>query len=284
MATVASEKSSRPSAFRTAIEQQAFAAYGASPALTRLALAFFGAFLVTACLGLVDGRTLYGVSVWWKPAKFFLSITIHSATLAWGISLLPEGDRRSRGIRITAGTFVWCSVLEMTYITLQSARAEPSHFNRTSALYLALYLLMGVGALAMLIATAYVGRRLLKRSAAASRPELVHALGLGMLATAILGTLTGAYMSVQRGHWVGSIASDSAGLPFAGWSTIEGDLRVAHFFGMHSMQVLAIAALLANRLPAFCGNRLVTVTLLIWAALTAAIFLEAVLGQPFLPV
>ena len=74
------------------------------------------------------------------------------------------------------------------------------------------------------------------------------------------------------------------GLPFAGWSTIEDDLRMAHFFGMHSMQVLALAGLLASRLPPLRAHRLVTVTLLIWAALTAAIFLEAVLGRPFLPV
>jgi hypothetical protein len=284
MATVVSERPHRLPAIRTALEQQGFAAYRASPALASLAIAFFAAFLITACLGLVDGRTLYGVSVWWKPAKFFLSIAIHSATLAWGISLLREGDRRSRGIRLAAGTFVVCSVLEMTYVTLQAARAEPSHFNQTTALYLALYALMGAGALAMLMATGYVGRRLLKRSAVASRPALVHAVGLGMLATAILGTLTGAYMAAGRGHWVGSVASDTAGLPFAGWSTIQGDLRVAHFFGMHSMQVLALAGLLASRLPPLRANRIVTVTLLIWGALTAAILLEAVLGRPFLPV
>jgi hypothetical protein len=283
MATVVSERPNRLPAFRTGLEQ-AFAAYQASPALVRLALTFVAAFLITACLGLVDGRTLYGVSVWWKPAKFFLSITIHSATLAWGVSLLSDADRRSRGIRVAAGTFVWCSVLEMTYITVQAARAAPSHFNRTAPLYLALYFLMGAGALAMLSATGYVGWRLLKRSAVASRSVLVHALGLGMLATTILGALTGAYMSVQAGHWAGSVASDTAGLPFAGWSTIEGDLRVAHFFGMHSMQVLAIAGLLAGRVQALRASRIVTVTLLIWGALTAAIFFEAVLGRPFLPI
>ena len=135
----------------------------------------------------------------------------------------------------------------------------------------------------MQIATGYVGWRLLKRSAVAHRPVLVRAVGPGMLATAILGTLTGGYMAAQRGHWVGSVASDAAGLPFAGWSTIQGDLRVAHFFGMHSMQLLTIVGLLISRLPAPRVNRIVAVTVLIWTMLTAAIFIEAALDGHFFP-
>ena len=145
MATLVAEMPHRLSTLRGVLAEQVSAAYRASPALARLAIAFFAAFLIAACLGLVDARTLYGVSVWWKPAKFFLSISVHSATLAWGISLLPVWDRRSRGIRIAAATFVWCSIGEMTYVTLQAARAEPSHFNQTATLYQVLYALMGAG-------------------------------------------------------------------------------------------------------------------------------------------
>ena len=72
----------------------------ASPLLTRTAIAFAFLFLAVYALTFFDARLLYGVSHWEKPSKFFLSLAIHMATLAWGISLLPAEQRRSRGLRL----------------------------------------------------------------------------------------------------------------------------------------------------------------------------------------
>ena len=84
----------------------------ASPLLTRTAIAFAFLFLAVYTLTFFDARLLYGVSLWEKPSKFFLSLTIHMATLAWGISLLPAEQRRSRGIRIASIIFVAAAVFE----------------------------------------------------------------------------------------------------------------------------------------------------------------------------
>ncbi|KJV10327.1 hypothetical protein VZ95_05735 [Elstera litoralis] len=65
-----------------------------------------------------------------------------------------------------------------------------------------------------------------------------------MILGGVLGGITGIWMGGQPGHWVGGIASDAGGLPIVGWARDGGDLRVAHFFGLHLMQALPLLALL----------------------------------------
>ena len=128
----------------------------ASPLLTRTAIAFTFLFLAVYALTFFDVRLLYGVSVWEKPSKFFLSLAIHMATLAWGISLLPAEQQRSRGIRIASLAFLAAAVFEMAFMTYQSSLGEASHFNRSTPFHEMMYGLMGLGALTLTVTTAYL--------------------------------------------------------------------------------------------------------------------------------
>jgi hypothetical protein len=86
-------------------------------------------------------------------------------------------------------------------------------------------------------------------------------------------------MTVAGGHTVGA-PDGGRGLPVTGWSADHGDLRIAHFLGMHGLQVLPLLTWwIGRRRPgidertkrrfvfAMAGSYLGLFGLLLWQAL-----------------
>jgi hypothetical protein len=250
-----------------------------SPLLWRTALVFLAFFVLLYAGTFIDSRLINGVSVWEKPAKFFLSLSLQLATLAWGLALLPVPERQAPAIRITSLVIVVVAVGELIYIAFRASRGEASHYNQTTFITAALYMLMGVGAMTLAGLTSFLGWRILRR---APPSPLAFASGLGFMLAGLLAAVSGWYLGAQTGHWVGGDQTDTTGLPFFHWSTTGGDLRVAHFFGLHIMQALPVLGFLFRDFTLVQARGLIVLGAIIWTGLTALTFFQALAGRPFI--
>ena len=251
--------------------------------------------LAGAVIGLaVDPRTITGAPAWLKPAKFAASIAIYTFTLAWIFSLIPEW-RRTR--RIVGWTTAAAMVLEIALISLQAFRGTTSHFNFATLFDGVVFTTMGAAIVVQTFSTVAVAVALWRQEFADR--ALGWALRLGMTMT-IVGALTGGLMTgptsqqldaaragermtVVGAHTVGG-PDGGPGLPGTGWSTDHGDLRVAHFLGLHALQALPILALVLarRRMSDLVRLRLTIVGAASYMALFGILLSQALRAQPVL--
>lgn len=249
-------------------------------------LARYGAALVLlglTALGLqiVDPRTLAsGVNVWVKPAKFCFSIAVFALTAAWFMGYVRPERRQSLLMRATAWTLIASGTFELAYITLQAARGMESHFNVSSPLYAVMYALMGLGAIALTATTLPLAWEIARRPAANLQRSFVAAVVIGLVLTFLLGGGFGGYMSSQSGHAVGPAGGQ---VPLFGWNRLGGDLRVAHFLGIHAEQAIPILGALAAGATARIRWLALSAGTAAYMALTVGAFIQALAGEPFLP-
>jgi hypothetical protein len=222
-----------------------------------------------ATMLMVDGQMFAGINAWGKPAKFFLSLGVQALTIAWAISLMPKP---ARGIKTASRIYVAAAWFEIIYIMFRAARGEASHFNSGSLTAIIFYGLMGVGALMLTSTSAFIGWRIWQQRGTSLMRE---AAGMGLMLGALLGTIAGAYLSSRGSHWIGGDQTDATGLAFFHWSTTGGDLRVAHFIGLHATQFVPLAALSRDR-------RIVYGTALAATIMMAGTFMMAMMGIPIL--
>ncbi|WP_437623199.1 hypothetical protein [Sorangium sp. So ce1151] len=182
----------------------------------------------------LDARLVLGVNPWIKPAKFAASIAVYLLTINWliGDVTLPPRGRRA----VVWGTVAMVS-FEMIAITAQAARGVASHFNQSSPFDGAVFALMGIAILVNTALAAYLAYGFWTTRPPLPAPYL-WGIRLGLLLF-LLACAEGAFMSTHNAHSVG-VADGGPGLPIVNWSTRGGDLRTAHFFGMHALQAVPL--------------------------------------------
>ncbi len=188
-----------------------------------------------------DSRTILGISPWIKPIKFSVSIAIYVWTLAWYMRYLVD---RARAVRIISCGVAISMLTEIACIVMQSARGTTSHFNGATTFDAAVFILMGVmiGLNAMLVVWVLV---LSCKPGLRIPPAYAWGIRCGLLLF-LLASAEGGIMIGNHAHTVGA-PDGGPGLPLINWSREHGDLRVAHFLGMHALQVLPFAGYLLGR-------------------------------------
>jgi hypothetical protein len=244
---------------------------------------------------LVDHRFITGAPAWLKPAKFALSITIYCFTISWLLTFLPN---RPRLKALIANVTCISMVVEMAVIAIQAARGTSSHFNLSTPFDSFVWMVMGSFITLAFVAALLLAILLLRQSL----PDRAFALSIRLAVVISLVGMALAFLmtkptprqmeSMQQGqaaqiigaHTVGA-TDGGPGLPFLGWSTVGGDLRIPHFVGLHALQVLPFLGWLLTRRKGLGQARSVG---LIWIAGSAylgfvlILLWQALQGQPLM--
>jgi hypothetical protein len=259
--------------------------------LTAVGLIMLGALAASLAGVWLDPTMISGARAWVKPAKFAASIAIYSLTLAWIFTYLPEWTKTRRIVGWTAAVVL---LLELIIIDVQAWRGTTSHFNIATPLDMVLFSVMGAAIVLQTLTSVAVAVALWRQQFADQ--ALGWALRFGMTLT-IVGAFSGGLMTrptaaqleeaaltqrmaVAGAHTVGA-PDGGAGLPGTGWSREAGDLRVAHFVGLHAVQVLPLVTVLLRRRVASTTRRtrLTTVGASSYAALFGILLWQALRGQ-----
>lgn len=187
-----------------------------------------------------DSRLVSGVNPWFKPIKFTQSIAAYVLTVAWMLAYLRISRR---GKQIISWGISLCVLCQISFITLQAARGTASHFNMSTPFDATVALSMDV---MDVLNTIFVIALLVfacRGKYAVSRPTqwgITSGLVIFLGASAI-----GAVIVIRGGPLVGG--DGGPGLPILDWSTTGGDLRAAHFLGLHALQILPVSGWLINQ-------------------------------------
>lgn len=246
-----------------------------SALLWRVALLLALAAVPTAIALLIDERMLGPFNVWTKPLKFQLALAVQTATLAWALGRFTPALRGWAMPRWLARGWTAVVVYEAAFITLQGARGVASHFNRATPWESLAGTLMAGGAGVLVLVTVWVGLVGLWQARATRWAPMPLAIGLGFVLGAALAAWTGGAMGAARGYWPQPLLEPVQWMPLTGWVLSQTDLRIAHFIGLHQMQMLpAVAAFCAAaRWPHTAARAAMAVAAL--AALAATVRLAA---------
>jgi hypothetical protein len=179
--------------------------------------------------------------------------------------------------------------VENVLILAMASIGETSHFNVSTPTAIAIWSIMATFISFVLFATIFISVMILfqkqqefnlKLALALGSVNTAVGMGLAYLMTWPTANQLANYQGIAGAHAVG-VDDGGPGLPFLGWSTVAGDLRVGHFFGLHSIQVAAILLALSLLLPLAFRVPLILVGNLTWLGFVGLVTWQSLRAEPF---
>ncbi len=249
--------------------------------------------LAVCLVGLFFDRTVItGMPAWVKPTKFALSTGIYALSLVVVIRYTPIWRKALRAAEFLIGLSL---TVEIILIDIQAARHTTSHFNLSTPVDKLVWQTMGamIGIFwlsSILVAVAALRTRYATRlwTIAVRSGMLLSVAGSGtgfFMATPSHIQLEAAkqthHMPVAGSHTIGGV-DGGPGVPMLGWSTQYGDVRIAHFLGLHSIQALALVAfvLQRRRVAEAQAEQILSAAVFTYASLFCLVLIEALTRHP----
>jgi hypothetical protein len=223
------------------------------------------------CVGLFFATDIevLGINAWIKPFKFFFSAGIFSWSMGWFMDYLEEPKK----VRLFSWVVVFVLVFETFYISIKAGMGELSHFNNTDRFHALMFSLMGIAITVMTLWTAYIGWLFFRRKFPELPKSYVWGIRMGIIMFVIFA-IQGGMMGNNMAHTVGA-PDGGDGLPLVNWSTVYGDLRVAHFLGMHALQLIPVTGFYLIR--SVTG---IIIFSIVYFLITCLVLIQAMAGQP----
>ena len=224
--------------------------------------------LIFLVLSRLTTTQVYNVSAWYKPFKFAFSSFLFAWAMGWYCHYLTN---------FNSSLFNWATIVllgfEVAYIALQAGRGQLSHYNLSTPIYSALYSMMALAASAITVYTAYICVLFFINDFPSLPTYYVWAIRLGILLFVVF-SFEGFVMGSRLTHTIGG-PDGGEGITFLGWSTKFGDPRIAHFIGMHALQVLPILSFYVIK------NTKATIVLsILYGFLAVFTLVQALKGKP----
>jgi hypothetical protein len=211
---------------------------------------------------------VYNVNAWFKPFKFAFSTFLYAWAMAWYCHYLPKFN-----IEIFNWSIIILLGFEIIYIAWQASKGEESHFNMSTPIYATLFSMMAIAASLVSLYTAYIVVLFFSGKFSELPDYYLWAIRLSLIIFVIF-SFQGFLMGGRLSHTVGLI-NDNSDLYIVGWSKLAGDLRIAHFIGMHALQVLPVVAYYVLK-----DLKLTIVISILYGLLAVFTLVQALQGRP----
>ncbi|NCI46636.1 hypothetical protein [Sediminibacterium soli] len=220
------------------------------------------------CLMLLAGNA---PGAWIRPARFLAETTVFVWTIGWLMDYL----HRKQSIQWFSWVLGVILLFEDGYTIVFALHEELTHTVIDQQLNELLMTIMALGVAVISLYIAYFMWLFFVLPLPHIRRHYLWGIRLGLLGF-VLFSISGNLMTALPGWNIGS-PDGRSGLPFVNWKQQSSELRLAHFLGMHALQVLPLVGCYIAR-----RSILTILFSVLYFLAVIAIFTQALLHQPLI--